>query len=104
VGTSIEPATVSSVYDDLVKRVLHPMTANHRIIVSGVVASVHVYNERLYKWLTLPLRLGLKVLPLAHADAAWVHAIMDGWDVFEELASYGFSWLPFNDKRLANSS
>ncbi|MDP2439775.1 MAG: hypothetical protein Q8P67_28830 [archaeon] len=43
--------------------VRHPLTENHRIVVSGVAASVHVLSDSLYRKLTSPIRLADQIMP-----------------------------------------
>ena len=60
----------------------HPMTLNHFIVVDDVLASVHVYDEALYRQLTFPLRFLYGKSP-SMIDSLMVKKLVEMWDHVE---------------------
>ena len=62
--------------------VRNPVTLNHHIVVDGVLSSVYVYNERLYRLVTTPLRVLYRINP--EINNTWlVNKLVIMWDVVE---------------------
>ena len=61
----------------------HPMTLNHYIVVDDVLASVHMYDEELYRQITAPLRFLYGINP-SFTDSAVVKKMVQMWDDVEE--------------------
>ena len=63
--------------------VRHPEVMNHYIVVDGVLCSVHVYDERLYRQITAPLRFLYHIHP--EINNSWlVKKLVSMWDLVEE--------------------
>ena len=62
--------------------VRHPMTTNHYIVVDGVLSSVHVYDELLYRLLTAPLRVLYHINPDI-TNTSLVKKLVSMWDLVE---------------------
>ena len=63
--------------------VRHPETINHYIVVDGVLSSVHVYDERLYRLFTAPFRVLYHINP--EINKSWVvKRLVSMWDMLEE--------------------
>ena len=63
--------------------VRHPMTMSHTIIVDGVLASVHMYNEWILRQATTPLRLMYKISP-SLSDSWMLKKAVHTWDYVEK--------------------
>ena len=61
----------------------HPMTLNHYIVVDDVLASVHMYNEKLYRQVTAPIRFLYGISP-SITDTILVKKMVQIWDSVEE--------------------
>ncbi|XP_072018397.1 warthog protein 4-like [Amphiura filiformis] len=61
----------------------HPMTLNHYIVVDDVLASVHMYDEWLYRQVTAPLRFLYGISP-SITDTSLVKKLVQMWDHVEE--------------------
>ncbi|XP_072019146.1 uncharacterized protein [Amphiura filiformis] len=61
----------------------HPMTLNHYIVVDDVLASVHMYDEGLYRQVTAPLRFLYGISP-SITDTSLVKKLVQMWDHVED--------------------
>ncbi|XP_072018402.1 warthog protein 4-like [Amphiura filiformis] len=61
----------------------HPMTLNHYIVVDDVLASVHMYDEGLYRQVTALLRFLYSISP-SITDTSLVKKLVQMWDHVEE--------------------
>ena len=68
---------------EVVTTVRHPMTLSHTIIVDGVLASVHMYNEWVLRQVTTPLRLLYKISP-SLSDFWMLKKAVQAWDYVEK--------------------
>ncbi|XP_072041493.1 uncharacterized protein [Amphiura filiformis] len=63
--------------------VRHPMTFSHYIVVDDVLASVHMYDEGLYRQATAPLRYAYNISP--SITKTWmVRKLVELWDIVEK--------------------
>lgn len=63
--------------------VRHPMTMNHLIVVDDVLASVHMYDEQLYRKATSLIRFAYNLHP-AITDTWVVKKMVESWDLLEK--------------------
>lgn len=63
--------------------VRHPMTLNHYIVVDDVLASVHMYDEGLYRQITAPIRFLYGISP-SITDTVLVKKLVKLWDSVED--------------------
>ena len=61
----------------------HPMTLNHYIVVDDVLASVHMFDEALYRQVTAPLRFLYGISP-SITNTGLVKKLVEMWDHVEE--------------------
>ena len=61
----------------------HPMTLNHYIVVNDVLASVHMFDEGLYRQVTAPLRFLYGISP-SITNTGLVKKLVEMWDHVEE--------------------
>lgn len=68
--------------DEAWSGVRHPMTLNHYIVVDDVLASVHMYDEGLYRQITAPIRFLYGISP-SITDTLLVKKLVQMWDSVE---------------------
>ena len=60
----------------------HPMTVSHYIVVDNILASVHMYDEMLYRQVTSPIRFLYNVNP-SITDTWVAKRLVEMWDLVE---------------------
>ena len=68
--------------------VRHPMTMNHFIVVDDILASVHMYDEQLYRKATSLIRFAYNIHPVI-TDTWIVKKLVEAWDILEKYCLRG---------------